>query len=107
TRTARNVIDHIFNVAAAFVEKGLKKGDMVCFVCPNSDYYAILLLGVMAAGGTFTACCDNCPFREVYNSVEDTGAVYMVTDETNLPTVKSVDEKLSQIKVRVNQFYYF
>ena len=66
SRPAINVVDQILKVAAAFVDKGLKKGDVVCFICPNSDYYALLLFGVIAAGGIFTACPDNCPFGKFH-----------------------------------------
>ncbi len=65
TWLAKQVIDHILDVAAAFISRGLKKGDVVCFVSPNSDYYALILYGVIAAGGIFTASHDKCPFRKL------------------------------------------
>jgi acyl-CoA synthetase (AMP-forming)/AMP-acid ligase II len=65
--TANQVYNHVLNVAAAFIELGLKKGEVVCFVCSNSDFYGIGLLGVIAAGGVFTACSDQCPYRKFNN----------------------------------------
>lgn len=62
--TSDQVRHRIVAIAAAFIELGLKKGEVVCFVAPNTDYYAIALLAVIAAGGVFTACSDNSSHRK-------------------------------------------
>src|SRR5438105_3780160 len=43
---------------------GLKKGDVVVFSCPNSDWHAILLLSVSTRGGIYTGTDDSYPYRK-------------------------------------------
>ncbi|CAG2163194.1 unnamed protein product [Oppiella nova] len=96
--SAQQVYDHILNIAAAFVDLGLNKGDVVLFISPNSDYYAIGLLAVMAAGGVFSACSELSSYREVYNAIEDTTAKYVVCTPDNLEDIKNIAECLPQIR---------
>lgn len=55
--------DRVIKVASAFVRSGLQKGDVVTVLSPNCVEYAVLYLGVLAAGGVvstlnplYTAC---------------------------------------------------
>ncbi|CAG2100719.1 unnamed protein product [Medioppia subpectinata] len=93
---SQQVYDHSYNIAAAFVSLGLQKGDVVLFISPNSDYYAIALLGVMAAGGVFSAC------REIFNAVEDTTAKYLVCTKENLEDIKKIADSLPQIRCDID-----
>ncbi|RWS28432.1 hypothetical protein B4U80_12797 [Leptotrombidium deliense] len=52
--TLRDMVIHVANVLIN--EIGLKKGQVVAFYCPNSDYHVILQLAVLAAGGIYTGC---------------------------------------------------
>jgi len=117
--TSEELHQRILNIGAAFKDLGLKKGEVVCFVCPNSDYYAIGLLGMITAGRVFTGCSEKSSYREfwsnvlefrinwtyltisgeILNAAEDTGVRYMVCAENTLDVVKKVADKLDQIKV--------
>lgn len=54
---------NIIKVASAFARSGLRKDDVVTVLSPNCIEYAVLYLGVLAAGGIvstlnpqYTAC---------------------------------------------------
>jgi long-subunit acyl-CoA synthetase (AMP-forming) len=60
----KQLYEAILNSAAAWIHFGLKKGDVVCFVSYNNDYYVISLFGVLVAGGIVTGTSDKSPHRE-------------------------------------------
>ncbi|XP_054162428.1 uncharacterized protein LOC128960383 [Oppia nitens] len=95
---ALQVSDHILNIAAAFIEMGLNKGDIVLFVSPNSDYYAIGLLGVIAAGGVFTSCSELSSYRELFNAVEVTKPKYLVSTYHHLDNCLKIADEFPGIK---------
>ena len=72
---------------------GLKKGDRVASMLPNSPQAVITYYGVMLAGGVVVQVNPLYTERELEYQVKDSGAKYIVCLDILLPRVSSVREK--------------
>ncbi|RWS08524.1 hypothetical protein B4U79_15298 [Dinothrombium tinctorium] len=95
----RQAILHVANVLVN--EVGLKKGQIVAFYCPNSDYHVILQIAVLAAGGVYTGCPSGLKYREITSQVLAIEANYLVCPQEYLETAERLRANFDVWKVIV------
>lgn len=66
---------------------GLRKGHVVIVVLPNVAEYAIVALGIMAAGGVFSGANPTSHASEIKKQAESADAKLIVTNDTNYEKV--------------------
>ena len=74
------VVRNTRRFATALRSLGLRKGHVVIVVLPNVVEYAIVALGIMAAGGVFSGANPTALVSEIKKQVEDSGAKLIVTN---------------------------
>jgi 4-coumarate--CoA ligase len=78
--TYGDVVRDTRRFSKALSSLGLSKGDVVIVVLPNVAEYAIITLGIMAAGGVFSAANPTAHASEIKNQVEAAEAKLIVTN---------------------------
>lgn len=73
------------------VKKGLKKGDVVAIISPNTIDWPVVFLGVLAVGGIVTTCNHMYTEHELRHQLKDSGTQYLVVAESCVPTVNKLD----------------
>ncbi|CAA2997176.1 4-coumarate-- ligase-like 1 [Olea europaea subsp. europaea] len=76
--------------ANALRSLGLRKGRVVVVVLPNVAEYAVIALGIMAAGGVFSGANPNAHSSEIKKQVEAADAKLIVTDGSTYDKVKDL-----------------
>ncbi|KAL2523052.1 4-coumarate--CoA ligase-like 1 [Forsythia ovata] len=76
--------------AKALRSLGMRKGHVVVVVLPNIAEYAIIALGIMAAGGVFSGANPNGLSSEIKKQVEAADAKLIVTDGSTYDKVKDL-----------------
>ena len=66
-------------MAAALVQRGLRKGEVFAIFCPNLPEYAVAFHGVAMAGGVVTTASPLAPAEELAFQLNDAGACYVLT----------------------------
>src|SRR5690625_2457672 len=90
--------------------KGLKKGDRVASMLPNSPQAVITYYGTMMAGGVVVQVNPLYTERELEYQVKDSGAKFIVCLDILLPRVSNVREKTDlehAIVTRISDFLPF
>ncbi len=84
-------------------EFGLKKGDRVALLLPNTPFYAIAYYGVLLAGGTVVNCNPLYTVNEIAHITENASADLMVTLDLKQVFEKAerlcADDKVNQLIV--------
>ncbi|KAL5552619.1 hypothetical protein UlMin_040020 [Ulmus minor] len=75
--------------AAALRSLGIRKGHVIVVVLPNVAEYAIVALGIMAAGGVFSGVNPSAHALEIKKQVEVADAKIIVSNGANYEKVKS------------------
>ncbi|KDP26814.1 hypothetical protein JCGZ_17972 [Jatropha curcas] len=70
---------------------GLRKGQVVIVVLPNTAEYGIIVLGIMAAGGVYSGINPAATESEIKKQVETANAKLIVTDDVSYGQVKHLD----------------
>lgn len=84
-------LDHLSDaLAAALVDMGLRKGDRVAVVLPNSVAFAIIYFGVLKAGGVVAATNPTYPPLRMQHQINDCDAVFVFTLSLFYETIKSI-----------------
>jgi acyl-CoA synthetase (AMP-forming)/AMP-acid ligase II len=84
---------HVDRVAAALHARGLRKGDVVAVLCPNTIWYPVVFHGIAAAG------CVTSPINSLYTpdeiafQLEDSGAKVLVTISLFMDRAQAAVEK--------------
>jgi acyl-CoA synthetase (AMP-forming)/AMP-acid ligase II len=84
---------HVDRLAAALHEKGLRKGDVVAVLCPNTIWYPVVFHGIAAAG------CVTSPINSLYTAHEiafqlrDSGAKMLITISMFLDRAREATEQ--------------
>jgi acyl-CoA synthetase (AMP-forming)/AMP-acid ligase II len=79
TMSFAQLASHVGRVAAALHARGLRKGDVIAVLCPNTMWYPVVFHGIAAAG------CVSSPINSLYTPEEiafqlkDSGAEVLVT----------------------------
>ncbi|KAM6562566.1 hypothetical protein CsatB_022564 [Cannabis sativa] len=86
---------------AALRSLGLRKGHVVVVVLPNVVEYAIVALGIMAAGGVFSGSNPAAHVLEIKKQVEDSGAKLIVTNASFYDKVKGLEVPVIAVEEEV------
>ncbi|KAG6573594.1 4-coumarate--CoA ligase-like 1, partial [Cucurbita argyrosperma subsp. sororia] len=88
--TYREVVRDTSRFAKALSSLRLKKGQVVIVVLPNVAEYAIVALGIMAAGGVFSGVNPAAHISEIKKQVEVADAKLVVTNSSSFEKVKEL-----------------
>ncbi|XP_073127508.1 4-coumarate--CoA ligase-like 1 [Henckelia pumila] len=88
--TYREVSRNIKRFSKAVRSLGLRKGRVVVVLLPNVAEYAIIALGIMAAGGVFSGANPSAHASEIQKQVEAADAKLIVTDGATYHKVKDL-----------------
>jgi len=77
-------------MAAALVDLGLKKGDRVTIVMPNSVAFVISFYAILKAGGVVAATNPTYPAKKMAEQINDCDAEFILTMTLFYPLVKQI-----------------
>lgn len=80
-------------LAAALVDIGVKKGDRVTIVMPNSVAFVVSFYAILKAGGVVAATNPTYPADKMAHQINDCGAEYCLTLTLFYNTVKQIQPK--------------
>ncbi|MGZ4507579.1 MAG: 4-coumarate--CoA ligase family protein, partial [Blastococcus sp.] len=84
---------YVDRVAAALHAKGLRKGDVVAVLCPNTPWYPVVFHGIAAAGCVMTPINSLYTAHEIAFQLKDSGAKILITISLFLDRAKEAAEK--------------
>lgn len=84
-------------LAAALVDKGLKKGDRVVIVMPNCVAFAISYFAILKAGGVVAATNPTYPPAKMQHQIDDCDAEFVLSLSLFYKTIKQIQ---SQTRVK-------
>ncbi|KAK7333356.1 hypothetical protein VNO80_30124 [Phaseolus coccineus] len=87
----REVVRDVDRFSKALRSLGLRKGHVVIVVLPNVVEYAIVALGIMAAGGVFSGANPSSHVSEIKKQAESADAKLIVTNSSNYEKVKGLE----------------
>eukprot|EP00238_Polyblepharides_amylifera_P002021 CAMPEP_0196586420 /NCGR_PEP_ID=MMETSP1081-20130531/54189_1 /TAXON_ID=36882 /ORGANISM="Pyramimonas amylifera, Strain CCMP720" /LENGTH=581 /DNA_ID=CAMNT_0041908293 /DNA_START=101 /DNA_END=1846 /DNA_ORIENTATION=+ len=97
--TCTQLRNAIHNFGANMAAKGLRKGDCLAIISPNSPEYAMVFHGTASIGGIVTTVNPLYKVTEVEAQLRTSRAKFVVTTQELLPTVKEACLRLgSQIR---------
>jgi len=80
-------------MAAALVDMGLKKGDRVAIVMPNSTQFLIAFYGILKAGGCVSATNPTYPADKMAYQINDCEAEFVITLSLFYNTIVDIQPK--------------
>jgi acyl-CoA synthetase (AMP-forming)/AMP-acid ligase II len=83
---------YVDRVAAALHAKGLRKGDVVAVLCPNTPWYPVVFHGIAAAGCVMSPINSLYTADEIAFQLKDSGARILVTIGLFLEKAKEATE---------------
>ncbi|TKY47034.1 4-coumarate--CoA ligase 1 [Spatholobus suberectus] len=89
--TYSEVVRGVHRFSKALRSLGLRKGHVVIVVLPNVVEYAIVALGIMAAGGVFSGANPTSHVLEIKKQAKSADAKLIVTNNTNYEKVKGLE----------------
>ena len=84
---------YVDRVAAALHAKGLRKGDVVAVLCPNTPWYPVVFHGIAADGLVLSAIISLYTADEIAFQLKDSGARILITIGLFLDRAKEATEK--------------
>ena len=75
----KEILEYSQKMATFLQKNGLKKGDVVAIMFPNSPQYLFTAYGTYIAGGTVTGCSALLSPDEIIYQLSDSGAKFLVT----------------------------
>jgi acyl-CoA synthetase (AMP-forming)/AMP-acid ligase II len=97
TLTFAEVADSARRVASSLAARGLHQGDVFALYCPNSPEYAVVVHGVIMAGGVVTTANPLYTADELASQLHDAGATFLLTAP---PCLDKATEAAAKAKVR-------
>src|SRR5213593_1220858 len=88
-RTYRSISDAAWRFANGLRRLGVKKGDRVALVLPNSPQFLIAFYGALRAGATLVPCNPLYTAPELQHQLADSGATVVVVLSRLYPVVKA------------------
>ncbi len=80
-------------LAAGLIDMGLKKGDRVAIVMPNSVAFVVSFYGILKAGGVVAATNPTYPADKMAYQINDCDAEFVLSMSLFYNTVKSIQSK--------------
>jgi acyl-CoA synthetase (AMP-forming)/AMP-acid ligase II len=91
--THGQLAQHVDRMAAALHERGLRKGDVVAVLCPNSPWYPVVFHGIAAAGCVMSPINSLYTADEIAFQIRDSGAKILITISPFLERAQAAAEK--------------
>ena len=89
--------DRAARFAAALVDKGIRKGDRVVIVTPNSAEAIVAIFGILKAGGVFLVLHHSIKEKKLAYILNDCGARAVVLLQNQLPAFTTVLESCESL----------
>ncbi|CAI5944855.1 unnamed protein product [Closterium sp. NIES-64] len=102
TLTFAQVDELVYNIAAGITDLGIRPGESVLLLLPNMPEYAVLFLGIIAAGAVVTTANPAYSARELAHQMVDAGARMVITSPELLEKVHHVKTGQSIVFVVIN-----
>src|SRR5690606_8295041 len=80
-------------LAAALVAMGLKKGDRIAIVMPNSVAFAVSFFATLKAGGVVAATNPTYPAEKMAHQIDDCDAEFVITLTLFYNLIKQIQPK--------------
>ena len=93
TITHGQLAQHVDRMAAALHERGLRKGDVVAVLCPNTPWYPVVFHGIAAAGCVMSPINSLYTAEEIAFQIRDSGARMLLTISLFLDKAQAAVEK--------------
>ncbi len=93
TITHGQLAQYVDRMAAALHERGLRKGDVVAVLCPNTPWYPVVFQGIAAAGCVMSPINSLYQPEEIAFQLEDSGAKILITISLFLDKALAAVEK--------------
>jgi long-chain acyl-CoA synthetase len=93
--TYKEFKDHRDRVATALFDLGIKKGDRVATILPNSPQFAIADYGILRAGGVDVPCSPLHKADTLEYEIGTSGAKGVICLDESLELIKSIKDKTS------------
>jgi len=97
--TFSELLDKVYRFAAALADLGVKKGDRVAIMLPNTPQAVIAFFGALKAGATVVEFNPLYVEREIEHQVKDSGARIMVALDLLLGRISKIRDKAGLEKV--------
>jgi long-chain acyl-CoA synthetase len=94
-RTYKSISDAAWRFANGLRRLGVKKGDRVALVLPNTPQFVIAFYGALRAGATVVPCNPRYTAPEMQHQLADSGATLVVVLSRLYPLVKAAREATS------------
>jgi acyl-CoA synthetase (AMP-forming)/AMP-acid ligase II len=91
--THGQLAQHVDRLAAALHEKGLRKGDVVAVLCPNTPWYPVVFHGIAAAGCVMSPINSLYTAHEIAFQLRDSGAKMLITISMFLDRAREATEQ--------------
>jgi long-chain acyl-CoA synthetase len=88
-RSYKSISDDAWRFANGLRKLGVKKGDRVAILLPNSPQFIVAFFGALRAGATVVPCNPRYTAPELHRQLADSGAVTIVTLSRFYPVVKA------------------
>ena len=93
TITHGQLAQYVDRMAAALHERGLRKGDVVAVLCPNTPWYPVVFHGIAAAGCVMSPINSLYTPEEIAFQLKDSGARILITISLFLEKASAAVEK--------------
>jgi len=84
------------NFASFLAKHGVKKGDVLALILPNTPEFVFVFTGAPMVGVTVTTISPNFTHYEINRQLESSGATWVVTDQARFETVKKAVSSLDK-----------
>src|SRR5690625_7890208 len=101
--TYKELLSEAEKMANFFQEKGLKKGDRVAVMLPNTPQGVIAYYGALMAGGIVVQVNPLYTERELSYQLKDAGATFIVCLDILVPRVSAVREEIGLKHVKIGR----
>jgi long-chain acyl-CoA synthetase len=91
-RTYKSISDDAWRFANGLRSLGLKKGDRVALMLPNTPQFVVAFYGILRAGATVVPCNPLYTVPELRHQLQDSGAETLVVLSRLYPVVKAARE---------------
>lgn len=99
TFTLEEFSDIVNRLASAFTKEGVKKGDRIALMVPNTPYYAFTYFAALKCGAIIVQVNPMYKPYELEHILNDSGAEYMVAYEPLEPIIQAVKDRTKLSKI--------
>jgi len=100
--TYRQFFERVNRLASALKNKGLKEGDRVAVLCPNTPPMLEAHYGVMQAGGVLVALNIRLSSNEITNLLNHSGSTFLLVDTEFTEVIRPVLAQIQTVKHFIN-----